>query len=255
MVELAAIIINFVLKCCKFISDLQFTYLPIRHIAFAVAIFVSAVLVSLCYLAFKRVKPAVIFGTVICCTVFIGYSVFTHILAKETFVHLLSDGKEYACVVHKGNRATVISSNGGFSEEVDKIFARQGITQVDIFISLDNGPHSYGSYSKFSPRQMLLPEPTYIFEPEIPYSVFYDEMEIKLPYAEVFVSQGDCKIAFENTEIVFGEELYDAENSASVFAGITGITLNGSKPEIYLNGCNLCFKVTEKGLLNYPWLK
>ena len=255
LVELASVAVNFVLKCCEFISQIPFTYLTIRHIGFVVAVLISAVLVALCYLIFKRVKIATALCTVLCAVLLISHSVYTQFWQNQTFLRFISNGTDYACIVHKGERGAIISSSGKLSEEVGKIVNKQGITEIDILVSLDNGPHAYGSYSMLSPRQMLLPDPTYVFEPKIPYSVFYDEMEIKLPYADISIDEGDCKIAFENAEITFGKELYDTENSVSVFAGITGVKVNGEDYEIYLNGCDFCLKITENGFSSYPWLK
>ncbi|MCD7784231.1 MAG: ComEC family competence protein [Oscillospiraceae bacterium] len=150
LIEIAGFIARWVIKICEWISDLGFTYVPIKYDTVPVFVLSLTVAVVLVLLVSRNVRLTAFSAvTAFCASVALIFALGISD-SGTTHLKIISDGDGYLVAVVQGGECIAVDSDGSYSENLGYILSEDGITAIDAVAILDNGIANYPGYLSLS---------------------------------------------------------------------------------------------------------
>ncbi|MCD8005526.1 MAG: ComEC/Rec2 family competence protein [Oscillospiraceae bacterium] len=150
LIEIAGFIARWVIKICGFISDLGFTYVPVKFAAVPILVLSLAIAVALILIISKNVRLASFSALAAFCATLALMFVLGATDSGTTHLRILSDGDGYLVAVVQGGECVAVDSDGSYGSNLGYILSEEGITAVDAVAILSNGVANYPSYLSLS---------------------------------------------------------------------------------------------------------
>ncbi|MCD7847270.1 MAG: ComEC family competence protein [Oscillospiraceae bacterium] len=146
LIEIAGVIARWVIKICDWVSNLGFTYIPIKFAAVPVVVTLLTAAVVLVLILTKSVRKAALSALgAFSVTIALIFSFYT-LDSGTTHLKITSDGDGYLLTIYQGGECLAIDSDGSYSNNFGYIISEEGLTAVKAVAILDNGTANYPSY-------------------------------------------------------------------------------------------------------------
>ncbi len=150
LIEIAGFIARWVIKICDWISDLGFTYVPIKYATVPVFVLSLSVAVVLVLLISRNVRLTAFSAVAAFCVTLALIFTMGILDSGATHLTVASDGDSYLVTVVQGGECIAVDSDGSYSENLGYILSEEGITAIDAVAILDNGIANYPGYLDLS---------------------------------------------------------------------------------------------------------
>lgn len=157
LIEIAGVIARWVIRICEWISDLGFTYIPIKYAAVPIIVIALTAAVVLVLIATKSVRKATFSALgAFAVTVAVVFCMNFYDM-NATHLKIISDGDGYLLVVTQGGKCIAIDSDGSYSTDFGYFLREEGLTAVDAVAILENGTANYSKYlsASVTPNMIL----------------------------------------------------------------------------------------------------